>query len=89
MTLRCCNSLSIRSSSGCSVGSPPLRIMSGKWTFSTNGVAICGMHAIPCVGMGPGFEEQAHAPDEWMPIDHLWKAAAFYAWYPTAVLRVS
>ncbi|MFA4874446.1 MAG: YgeY family selenium metabolism-linked hydrolase [bacterium] len=57
-----------------------------KWTFSTNGVAICGMHGIPCVGFGPGFEEQAHAPDEWIPIEHLWKAAAFYAAFPSAFL---
>ena len=53
-----------------------------KWTFSTNGVAICGMHNIPCVGFGPGFEEQAHAPNEWTPTEHLWKAAAFYARFP-------
>ena len=53
-----------------------------KWTFSTNGVAICGMHNIPCIGFGPGFEEQAHAPNEWTPVEHLWKAAAFYAAFP-------
>jgi putative selenium metabolism hydrolase len=58
-----------------------------KWTFSTNGVAIAGMHGIPCVGMGPGFEEQAHAPDEWTPVEHLWQAAAFYAWFPQAFLH--
>ncbi len=58
-----------------------------KWTFSTNGVAICGMHKIPCVGFGPGFEEQAHAPDEWTPVEHLWKAAAFYAAFPAAFVR--
>jgi putative selenium metabolism hydrolase len=52
------------------------------WTFSTNGVAICGTHGIPCVGMGPGFEEQAHAPDEFCPVEHLVKAAAFYAAFP-------
>jgi putative selenium metabolism hydrolase len=58
-----------------------------KWTFSTNGVAICGMHKIPCVGFGPGFEEQAHAPNEWMPVEHLWKACAFYAAYPQNYLN--
>lgn len=57
-----------------------------KWTFSTNGVAVCGMHAIPCVGFGPGYEAQAHAPDEWTPVEHLWKAAAFYAAFPRAYL---
>jgi len=51
----------------------------GKWTFSTNGVTICGVHGIPCIGFGPGFEEQAHAPNEWTPVEHLWQAAAFYA----------
>lgn len=52
-----------------------------KWTFSTNGVAIAGMHNIPCVGFGPGNEIYAHAPNEACPIDHLSKAAAFYAAY--------
>ncbi|MBN1283633.1 MAG: YgeY family selenium metabolism-linked hydrolase [Proteobacteria bacterium] len=56
----------------------------GRWTFSTNGVSICGMHGIPCVGFGPGFEEQAHAPNEWTPVEHLWKAAAFYAAFVSA-----
>jgi len=58
-----------------------------KWTFSTNGVAICGMHGIPCVGFGPGFEEQAHAPNEWILVEHLSKAAAFYAAFPNIYLR--
>lgn len=50
-----------------------------KWTFSTNGVTIRGVHGIPCIGFGPGFEEQAHAPNEWTPVEYLWQAAAFYA----------
>lgn len=50
-----------------------------KWTFSTNGVAIMGMHGIPCIGMGPGNEVYAHAPNEACPVDHLSGAAAFYA----------
>lgn len=52
-----------------------------KWTFSTNGVAIAGMYDIPCVGMGPGNEVYAHAPNEACPVEHLSKAAAFYAAY--------
>lgn len=60
-----------------------------RWTFSTNGVAICGTHGIPCVGFGPGFEDQAHAPDEWTPVEHLYKAAAFYAWFPGEYLKIS
>lgn len=58
-----------------------------KWTFSTNGVAICGMFGIPCVGFGPGFEEQAHTADEWTFIEHLSKAAAFYAQFPRMYLQ--
>lgn len=50
-----------------------------KWTFSTNGVAISGMHGIPCIGLGPGNEVYAHAPNEATPIEHLTEAAAFYA----------
>jgi len=50
-----------------------------KWTFSTNGVAIMGMHNIPCVGFGPGNEIYAHAPDEFCPVEHLSAASAFYA----------
>lgn len=50
-----------------------------KWTFSTNGVAIAGMHKIPCIGLGPGNEIYAHAPNEATPIAHLTEAAAFYA----------
>jgi putative selenium metabolism hydrolase len=56
--------------------------MPARWTFSTNGVAICGTHGIPCVGFGPGHEAQAHAPDEFCPIEELVTATAFYAAYP-------
>ena len=35
-----------------------------KWTFSTNGVSIMGRYGIPCIGFGPGHEDQAHAPNE-------------------------
>lgn len=50
-----------------------------KWTFSTNGIAIAGMHGIPCLGLGPGNEVYAHAPNEATPVEHLNGAAAFYA----------
>jgi len=50
-----------------------------KWTFSTNGVTICGIHNIPCIGLGPGNEVYAHAPNEACPVEHLSAAAAFYA----------
>ena len=53
-----------------------------KWTFSTNGVSICGKHKIPAIGFGPGNEIYAHAPNEFVPIDDLVKASAFYALLP-------
>jgi len=52
-----------------------------KWIFSTNGVTINGMFNIPVVGFGPGDEAFAHSPNEKMPIEHLVKASAFYAYY--------
>lgn len=53
-----------------------------KWTFSTNGVSIMGMHGIPCIGFGPGHEDQAHAPNERTWKSELVKAAAMYAAIP-------
>jgi putative selenium metabolism hydrolase len=50
-----------------------------KWTFSTNAVAISGMHGITCIGLGPGNEIYAHAPNEACPVEHLRDAASFYA----------
>lgn len=50
-----------------------------KWTFSTNAVAIAGMNEISCIGLGPGNEVYAHAPNEACPVEHLSQAAAFYA----------
>jgi len=54
----------------------------GKWTFSTNCVAICGRHGIPCIGFGPGDEDKAHAPNEHTRIDDLVASSAFYAMLP-------
>jgi len=50
-----------------------------KWTFSTNAIAIAGLEGIPCIGMGPGDEVQAHFPNEHCPLEHLSGASAFYA----------
>ena len=50
-----------------------------KWTFSTNGVGIMPFYGIPCIGFGPGNEPQAHAADEYCPVEDLTLAAAFYA----------
>jgi putative selenium metabolism hydrolase len=57
----------------------------GRWTFSTNGVAICGTHRIPTIGFGPGDEDKAHAPNEWNRVDDLVAASAFYAMLPFAL----
>lgn len=54
----------------------------GKWTFSTNGVAIMGRYGVPCVGFGPGKEAEAHAPNEKTWKNHLVQAAALYAALP-------
>lgn len=53
-----------------------------KWTFSTNGVSIMGRYNIPCIGFGPGHEEEAHAPNERTWISELVKACALYAVIP-------
>jgi putative selenium metabolism hydrolase len=57
----------------------------GRWTFSTNGVAICGVHGIPTIGFGPGDEDKAHAPNEWNRVDDLVACSAFYAMLPSAL----
>ena len=54
----------------------------GRWVFSTNGVAVMGMHGIPCIGFGPGNEIFAHMATEHIPVEHLVKAAAWYAAFP-------
>lgn len=51
----------------------------GHWTFSTNGVATAGMFHVPTIGFGPGHEHFAHAPNEQVEVEHLVRAAAFYA----------
>jgi putative selenium metabolism hydrolase len=53
-----------------------------KWTFSTNAVSIMGRYNIPCIGFGPGHEDQAHAPNERTWKSELVKAAAMYAAIP-------
>jgi putative selenium metabolism hydrolase len=53
-----------------------------KWTFSTNGVAVCGRHKIPSIGFGPGDEKMAHAPNETNRVEDLEVCSAFYAMLP-------
>lgn len=55
----------------------------GRWVFSTNGVAVMGMHNVPCIGFGPGNEIYAHMATEQIPIEHLVKASAWYAAFPS------
>ena len=59
----------------------------GRWVFSTNGVAVMGMHGIPCIGFGPGDEVYAHTAAEQIPVEQLVKAAAWYAAFPGACAR--
>lgn len=58
-----------------------------KWTFSTNGVSIMGRYDIPCIGFGPGHEDQAHAPNEKTWKNELVQAAAMYAAIPSVYLK--
>jgi len=58
-----------------------------KWTFSTNGVSIMGRYGIPCIGFGPGHEDQAHAPNERTWKKELVDCAAVYAVIPMIYAR--
>ncbi|KAB2880193.1 YgeY family selenium metabolism-linked hydrolase [bacterium] len=58
-----------------------------RWVFSTNGVAVMGMHGIPCIGFGPGNEIYAHMATEHIPVEHLVKASAWYAAFPKMYLK--
>jgi len=58
-----------------------------KWTFSTNGVAITGISGIPCIGFGPGHEDQAHAPNEKTWKSELVQSAAMYAVIPAIYVQ--
>ncbi|MDR3247312.1 MAG: YgeY family selenium metabolism-linked hydrolase [Treponema sp.] len=60
-----------------------------KWTFSTNGVSIMGREGIPCIGLGPGREAQAHAPNEITWKQDLVKCAAVYAALPSIYVNRS
>jgi putative selenium metabolism hydrolase len=54
----------------------------GKWVFSTDGNYSMGMRAIPTIGFGPAEERHAHAADDQVRVDDLWKSVAFYALFP-------
>jgi putative selenium metabolism hydrolase len=61
------------------LGEPP---HVGRWNFSTNAVATCGLFKVPTVGFGPGHEIHAHTPEDQCPVAHLTAAARFYALFP-------
>ena len=61
----------------------------GKWTFSTNGIATCGLFGIPTIGFGPADERYAHTPEDQCPVEHLTRAARFYAAFPLLFLEVN
>jgi putative selenium metabolism hydrolase len=58
-----------------------------KWTFSTNGVSIMGRYGIPCIGFGPGHEDQSHAPNEKTWKKDLIHSAAMYSVIPDVYVR--
>ncbi len=57
-----------------------------RWTFSTNGVTIMGLHGVPVLGFGPGLEKIAHTANEFVPVEDVVKACAFYAALPNHVV---
>ena len=61
----------------------------GKWGFSTNGIATAGMFGIPTIGFGPADEIYAHSPEDQCPVEHLTRAARFYAAFPRMYLEVN
>ena len=73
----------------CYAGSLACLILIGKiWPgFLTNGVSIMGRYGIPCIGFGPGHEDQAHAPNERTWKSEMVKAAAMYALIPTIYMN--
>jgi putative selenium metabolism hydrolase len=60
-----------------------------KWVFSTNGVAVSGLHGIPCVGYGPGDAGEAHKANESMKIEDLTRSAMMYVMIPQSYLDIT
>jgi putative selenium metabolism hydrolase len=61
----------------------------GKWGFSTNGIATCGMFGVPTIGFGPSDEVWAHTPEDQCPVEDLTLAARFYAAFPRFYLATA
>lgn len=51
----------------------------GAWPFCTNGSESAGKRNIPTIGLGPGYEEDAHIIDESIELDQLTGATQIYA----------
>lgn len=51
----------------------------GQWGFSTDGVYTMGVAGIPTIGFGPGEERFAHAADEQIRLEDVFKAVPAYA----------
>jgi len=68
------------------LGRPPVV---DKWTFSTNGIATCGLFGVPTVGFGPANEIHAHTPEDQCPVEHLTLAAQFYALFAGEYLKAA
>lgn len=46
----------------------------GRLGMGTAGSVLTGEFNVPTIGYGPGFEEQAHAPEEWVKVDNIAEA---------------
>lgn len=51
----------------------------GKWIFSTNGIASRGQLGIPTFGLGPSREVYAHTFEDQCPIEDLVQSCQYYA----------
>ena len=54
------------------------RVKFGAWRFGVDGSFI-HRAGIPCAGFGPGNEDLAHTPEDYVPVDDLIWAAKVYA----------
>jgi putative selenium metabolism hydrolase len=57
----------------------------GRWVFSTNGIASMGRLGIPTIGYGPSEEKWAHTVLDQCPIEDLVESMAYYSALPDAI----